>query len=135
MKSSEIKEKFILLRGEGRSFASIAEELNVCKLTLIKWSKEFQLDIENLKATRMESLRELYITSKEEKVKLYKMLSNKVLKEIEKKEFKDETFDHLMRLYSEYEKYIEKELEIELKEVVEPVLKGFEESIDTWKVY
>ena len=48
--------RFILLRAEGWSLSRIAAELNVSKPTLIKWSRQRQFDINNLRAMNTETL-------------------------------------------------------------------------------
>ena len=43
-------EEFIKLRAEGYSFDNIAEKLKISKPTLIKWSKEYEFEINELDA-------------------------------------------------------------------------------------
>ena len=52
------QQRFVQLRCESWSFARIAEELNVSKPTLIKWSRKLQYDIQNQRAIHLEALRE-----------------------------------------------------------------------------
>ena len=42
------QQKFIALRAEGKSFDAIAKSVKVSKLTLLKWSKEFKGQVEEL---------------------------------------------------------------------------------------
>ena len=56
MELIEIKQQFIQLRAKGYSFDKIAKELGKAKQTLIDWSKEFQEEIANVKASELESL-------------------------------------------------------------------------------
>jgi len=59
-------QRFIDLRVQGRSFARLAEELNVSKPTLIAWSRKHQHTIANLIAIeREERLNQLLATSEE----------------------------------------------------------------------
>ena len=60
MKDQETQQKFVDLRARGRSFARIAEELQVSKRTLIEWSRKFQFEIQNQRAIELEALRERY---------------------------------------------------------------------------
>lgn len=60
MKDTDTKQRFVELRAEGWSFARIAAELGVSKPTLIAWSKELRADLANLRAVRLEALRESY---------------------------------------------------------------------------
>lgn len=43
------KQKFISLRAEGFSFDEIAKRINISKPTLIKWSKEFNDEIQEIR--------------------------------------------------------------------------------------
>ena len=61
MKDQETQQKFVELRTQGRSFARIAEELQVSKRTLIEWSRKFQFEILNQRAIELEALRERYV--------------------------------------------------------------------------
>ena len=64
MKDAETVKRFIDLRVQGRSFASIAAELNVSKPTLIAWSRTHQHLIQNLRAIELENLQqELFANS------------------------------------------------------------------------
>lgn len=130
MKESECKEKFILLRAENKSFDKISAELGVSKPTLIKWSREFQHQIANLKIVQLEAIRDNFIVSKEQTAKLFRGLLDKVQCEIEKKDFSEYSFESLMVLYNQYSLRIENELKIEFKENV-----GFqvmEDKIERW---
>lgn len=66
-----VKEQFIELRGGGLSFAAIAEKLNVSKTTLVKWSKDFEADIHNLREIHAESLRERFRVNSERRISLF----------------------------------------------------------------
>ena len=55
------KEKeFLVLRSNGLSFDKIAKNLNVSKPTLVKWSKIYQDEIQDLKAMDLLALKEKY---------------------------------------------------------------------------
>lgn len=58
MKDKESVNRFVMLRSQGWSFSRIATELDVSKPTLIKWSREQQFAIQNLRATETEALAE-----------------------------------------------------------------------------
>ncbi len=66
-----VKEQFVELRGSGLSFASIAEKLNVSKTTLVKWSKDFEADIHNLREIHAESLRERFRVNSERRISIF----------------------------------------------------------------
>ena len=69
MKDQETQQKFVELRAQGRSFARIAEELQVSRRTLIEWSRKFQFEIQNQRAIELEALRESYLAGCEEQVR------------------------------------------------------------------
>jgi hypothetical protein len=68
MSDSQTQQRFIQLRSEGWSFARIATELRVSKPTLIKWSRKFQHDIQNLRAIELEALIEKWLSTVETRV-------------------------------------------------------------------
>jgi transposase len=68
MNDAETQQRFVLLRAEGRSFTRIAEELNVSKPTLIKWSRKYQFEIQNQRAINLEALQEKWLSSRETRV-------------------------------------------------------------------
>ena len=58
MNDQETIARFIILRTQGWSFNRITVELSIAKPTLIKWSRQFQFEIRNLRATETEALAE-----------------------------------------------------------------------------
>lgn len=58
MTDQETIARFIFMRSQGWSFNRIATELNVSKPTLIKWSRQHEFQIQNLRATETEALAE-----------------------------------------------------------------------------
>jgi transposase-like protein len=68
MIDTEVQERFVTLRSQGWSFARISQELNVSKPTLIKWSRQYQYDIQNLRAVELEALVQKWIAPREETI-------------------------------------------------------------------
>jgi hypothetical protein len=58
MNDQETIARFIFLRSQGWSFNRIAVELQLSKPTLIKWGRQHQFEIANLRATETEALAE-----------------------------------------------------------------------------
>jgi len=58
MTDQETIARFIFMRSQGWSFNRITLELKVSKPTLIKWSRQHQFEIQNLRATETEALAE-----------------------------------------------------------------------------
>ena len=52
MKDTETKNRFIELRAQGWSYSRIAAELKTCKQTLINWSRDFSIEIDNMIGTK-----------------------------------------------------------------------------------
>ena len=85
MTDSETIARFILLRSQGLSFNRIAAELNVSKPTLIKWSRQHQFDIANLRTTETEALAERVFCRRQDRWELLARHLKRVEDEIEKR--------------------------------------------------
>ncbi len=68
MHDPQTVQKFIQLRAQGWTYARLITELNVCKPTLIAWSRKHQFEIQNLKAIELEALREKWLASTTDRV-------------------------------------------------------------------
>lgn len=68
MLSNEIKEQFILLRAENKSYSQIIKELNISKSSCIKLSKKLNSEIAQAKADRLQSLYNDYFMTKEARI-------------------------------------------------------------------
>ena len=51
-----VQTRFLQLRAEGKSYRAIAAELHVGRSTLLDWGRQFQADIDALRAIRIEAL-------------------------------------------------------------------------------
>lgn len=75
MKREEIeskKEEFLRLRAvEGKSYDSIAQELQISKQCLINWSKELESEIKNIRLQKYESLMDELKVGRYNKIKFY----------------------------------------------------------------
>jgi len=78
-KDNDTKLKFIELRSKGLSYDKISKQLHVSKSTLIQWSKEFELDIKNLRNIELESLREKFMLNKEKKLEFTREVFDKLM--------------------------------------------------------
>ena len=83
MKDMATKERFIELRIKGLSYNAIANEIQVSKQTLISWSKEFEIQISNLKAMELEVLQEKYYISKVKRIELLGKYLDRLMSEID----------------------------------------------------
>lgn len=68
MKPQEQKDRFIILRAEGKSFNAIAKELNISKSTCSKWEAQLAEAIADKKAESLEHLYNSYYMTKEARI-------------------------------------------------------------------
>ena len=80
------KEKFIELRSAGESYDKIAKKLGISKPTAIKWGKEFSKEISNLKADRLDALKEQYTLAVEAKIQMWGNLVKNINNTLNKKD-------------------------------------------------
>ncbi len=113
MTDSEAIARFILLRSQGWSFNRIAAELNISKPTLIKWSRQHQFDIANLRATETEALAERVFRQRHERWEVLARQLNRIEQEIEKRDLEEIS---AARLHS-----IAAALRAEIKQEIGPV--------------
>jgi transposase-like protein len=69
MKDQDTVQQFIELRSRGISLARIAQQLGVSPNTLVKWSREHQHLIQNLRAIEWEAFVDQTIASKQDRLK------------------------------------------------------------------
>jgi hypothetical protein len=120
MEAIEVKKRFIELRAKGWSFDKIAKELGKAKQTLIDWSKELQDEIANLKALELEALYEKYYLHKENRIKTFGEMLERIKKEALKRDLSDIPTDKLLDILLKYSTQVK-------EEEVEPVFKSSEE--------
>jgi len=82
MKDNKTKEDFIELRANGLSFDKISTQISVSKPILMKWEKQFEREIDELKFLEFEALREKYNMNKKSKIEIYGELLEKARTEI-----------------------------------------------------
>jgi len=78
--------RFIFLRAQGWSFNRIAVELQISKPTLIKWSRQHQFEIANLRATETEALAERVFRQRHERWEVLGRQLKRLEDEIEKRD-------------------------------------------------
>ncbi len=70
MSTVDTQEKFIELRANNESYASIAIKLDVSKTTLIKWAKDYEYEIHNQRSLNMDALQEQYKVGKQHRIQM-----------------------------------------------------------------
>ena len=103
MKDLETKERFVELRAQGRSFDSIAKELNVSKTTLITWSRELEKEINNAKYLAYQRLIEQYKLTKIERADLIMQALQRVNDAIGQKDVNAMSIKELLMLSDKLE--------------------------------
>jgi transposase len=98
MKDLKTKERFIVLRAEGRSFESIAEELNVSKTTLITWSQKLNREINNARYLAYQRLIEQYKMTKIDSINSLMQQLQKINNAIDEKDIKELSYKDLILL-------------------------------------
>jgi len=89
MTDQETIARFIFRRSQGWSFNRLQAELNVSKPTLIKWSRQHQFAIANLRATETEALAERVFRQRHERWEVLARQLKKLEDEIEKRDLEE----------------------------------------------
>jgi transposase-like protein len=89
MTDTEIQQRFIALRAQGVTYARIAQELGVCKRTLINWSRRFQYEINNQRAIELEALQESLVATREARARIIAQQLHAVEEELKKRSLAD----------------------------------------------
>ncbi|GAI63516.1 unnamed protein product [marine sediment metagenome] len=111
--SKEKKDQFVIKRGlEGKSFDTIAKELSITKVTLIKWSKELNDDISDLEDFEKEKIIEKYKAGKRIRLEAMLKIRDKILTVIEKRNLSEVSFSSLMKNFIEVEKLLDGNLNL-----------------------
>jgi hypothetical protein len=89
MTDPETIARFIMLRSQGWSFNRLAVELQISKPTLIKWSRQHQFEIANLRATETEALAERVFRQRHERWEVLARQLRRLEEEIEKRDLEE----------------------------------------------
>ena len=113
----ELKQKFIEMRAKDISYNKISKQLGVSKQTLINWSKEFNIEISNLKAIEHESLIERYRLKEESSFKQLSDFISKIEEELGRRELKDVPTEKIFNMYCKHISVLQKRsFNLEFKE-------------------
>ena len=108
---AELRERFVELRAEGRSYNDCAELLTVSKPTLLAWARELQAEIANAKALRLDTLFELYLVGKAKRVETFGKRLQAILTELDKRDLADVPTPLLLKLALDYGQQLRDEAE------------------------
>jgi hypothetical protein len=135
VKDQETKNRFVELRAMGWSYGRIAQKLKVSKQTLINWSKELSLQIANLRAIEMETLKEEYSLLKSQRIELLGQKLKAIKEELDKRNLAEIPTEKLLNIFLKGHAILERD-EIELvfqQETSGLDLLGDLNSVTTWK--
>ena len=139
-KQNEIKHKFIELRAKGFSFDKISKELKTSKQTLIEWSKEFKLEIQNLQAIELETLQEEFLVLKKKRIESLGKTLIKINQNLEKIDYSEIPPEKLLELKLKYLKELKNEeiplvfKAVEKKNMLDFDINGTEEYQISWEI-
>ena len=117
MRDNKTKDGFIELRAAGFSYIKIAKDLSVSKQTLINWSREFELEIANLRAMELDALKEKYGLLIQNRIERFGKQLQGLDKELAKRDFSEIPTEKLHDLIMKYGKFLkEEEIEMEFQQ-------------------
>ena len=83
---NEKQREFVKLRAGGLSYSKIAEKMGIGRRTLIGWSKKLRSEINNLQQIEYEALREEYLLSRRQRIRVLGTQLQMVISEIMKRD-------------------------------------------------
>ena len=83
------KDQFVELRAKGNSYDSIAKKIGVSKGTLISWSRDLKLEIQNYHNLEADALMEKYKMTKNSQLESLGAQLSKVREEVSKRDLSD----------------------------------------------
>lgn len=110
MTDPETIARFIFLRSQGWSFNRIQIELNVSKPTLIKWSRQHQIEINNLRATETEALAEAVFGQRHERWRALAAQLKQVEEEIARRDLEEIPASRLHGIAAQLRAEIERQM-------------------------
>lgn len=137
MKDRQTQEQFIDLRAKNWSFDRIAKQLEVSKQTLINWSREYQLEISNLRALELDALQEKFALTKLKRLELFGEKLNSLTGELNKRNLTDLSTEKLLEFILKYGTALKgEEIPIEFRQkedVTENLIKNMAHTIVRWE--
>lgn len=109
MKPSELKQEYIRLRAEGKSYAYIADKLHISKSTCSKWEKQLEADIAQLKREELNSLYDAYSMKKKARIKRLGDTLKKVEDALDAVDLKDVAPEKLLDFKLRYTEALQRE--------------------------
>ena len=89
MKPTELKQEYIRLRAEGKSYSFIAEQLHISKSTCTKWERDLAAEIDELKRAELAELYESYNMTKQARIRKLGDTLGKINEALEQADFSE----------------------------------------------
>jgi hypothetical protein len=89
MHNQEIHDRFILFRAQGMSFNDISVNLGVARSTLILWSRQHRLEIDNQRSMNLEQLQQKYLKTYADQVNVLGQQLHAAEEELKKRSLAD----------------------------------------------
>ena len=94
----EVQNQFVELRAKGNSYDNIAKTLGVSKSTLLSWSKDLSMAIENERNVAMDAIYEKHKLAKRHQMEMLGLQLGKVREELEKRDLSEVSTDTLVAM-------------------------------------
>ena len=94
----EVQNQFVELRAKGNSYDRIAKTLGVSKATLLKWSQDLSLEINNERNVAMDAIYEKHKLAKQHQMEMLGLQLGKVREELEKRDLSEVSTDKLVAM-------------------------------------
>ena len=94
----EVQNQFVELRAKGNSYDNIAKTLGVSKSTLLSWSKDLSMAIDNERNVAMDAIYEKHKLAKQHQMEMLGIQLNKVREELEKRDLAEVSTDKLVAM-------------------------------------
>ncbi len=134
MENNEVKARFVELRAKGNSFDKISMELRISKPTLIKWSKELQFEIQNMKALELDVLLENYALSRVRRIEFLAHTIQTIKKSLDSQDLGSISLEKQHLLLLKYLEVIKKEAgDVLFKEEEDKLLIPDEKVLKEWE--
>jgi transcriptional regulator with XRE-family HTH domain len=98
MKDIETKLACFEMRADGKALTTIADAVGVRRQTVANWLKEHQEEVENLKAMKLDALREAYRMTTQARIEVLQARLEHITAELEKRDFSDVPTAKLLEL-------------------------------------
>ena len=112
MTTNDIKLRFIEMRANNRSLASIAKELHISRGTCSKWVKELESDIAVKQAEMKAEITDLYVMDRQHRINRLQAVLERLDKAISNADFSQMSPEALLKMKLRYESELSREYPI-----------------------